>query len=379
MLAVRSAFSSCPEVGAARECTWAAHAVLPRPPAAVSVRLLPTAVAAALATRSPHPCLRVCACCPARSPPRWRRAPLARGYRCAPDALRPRLRDGAALPLPAGFSLPSVGAWRRCQPRRMYGGGVSERWQERVGVRLCDARGARLVEGRYYKAFVDARLRVSRPSMLAAARHTCNRQNSRRSITKNVSLSSSRSYITESTKKYAVATLLTHCGSGGVRVRLATLVKAAEFTSLLVESRDSGPLLCGLRLSATLLVVPFAAARRWCRRRLRLLRQSRLGCLISCHSRRWWVLPRRHVISGGRAGCWRRRRGRISRESRDFQSSHAVVNVHHIYLLDSPACRRCRRGSWCKARRQASILHHLAHNSLPVLGALARVTNRRRV
>ena len=169
MLAVRGAFSSCPEVGAARECTWAAHAVLRRPPAAVSGRLLVTAVAPALATRSPRPCLRVCACCPARSPPRWLRAPLARGYLCAPDALRPRPRDGAALPLPASFALPRVGAWRRCRPRGMYGGGVSERWRERVGVRLCDARGARLVEGRYYKAFIAARLRVFRRSMLAAA------------------------------------------------------------------------------------------------------------------------------------------------------------------------------------------------------------------
>jgi len=73
----RNAFSSGSEVGAAHKCGRAAHAGQPRSPGAASAHLLPAAVGAAPAPRSPRPRLRLPACCPPPSPPRWRRAPFA--------------------------------------------------------------------------------------------------------------------------------------------------------------------------------------------------------------------------------------------------------------------------------------------------------------
>jgi len=185
--------------------------------------------------------------------------------------------------------------------------------------------------------------------------------------------------MSQSTKQFTVATLLSVRSGGGDRIRLATLVKAAGCIQLLVESRRSGALICGLRLAATLVVAPPAAARRRRRRLLRLRRQSRCSSSICCHKRRRRVLPRRRVSSGGRAGRRRRRRRRISRESRDFHGGHAVAKFHKMDFLSSTACRRRRRGSRCRGRRQASRLHHLEHNSFPELGRLGRVTHRGRV
>ena len=157
------------------------------------------------------------------------------------------------------------------------------------------------------------------------------------------------------------------------------MVKVAGCIQPLVQSRGSSPLLCGLRLAATLIVATPAAARRWRRPQLRLRRQSPCSCGICCHSRRRRVLPRRHVSSGGGAGRRRRRRRRVSRECRDVHGGHTVVNFLKMDLLNCCACGRRRLGSRCRGRRQASSLHYLAHYRLPVLRRLGRVTHRGRV
>jgi len=72
-----------------------------------------------------RPRLRLPTCCPPPSPPRWRRALLARGCRCPPVAPRRRPRAGVALSSPAAASarpfLAAVGAAQapRCPRPRL--------------------------------------------------------------------------------------------------------------------------------------------------------------------------------------------------------------------------------------------------------------------
>jgi len=114
-------------------------------PAAAAARLLPAAVGAAPAPRSPRPRLRLPACCPPPSPPRWRRAPFACEF-CGAEG-----RGLATLPTRRGV-------WGRGR-RALAGTGWC--WTLRRARRWADG-GAAAQSGD------AARLRVVRRWLLAA-------------------------------------------------------------------------------------------------------------------------------------------------------------------------------------------------------------------